>query len=110
MASSTNVTIGGKQFACVPLGQADFSDVAAVYVVLCVAQDGKWTVLDVGQSGKVGSRIESHDRKDCWKQHCPSGNIWVCVYRMLTSQYSEQVRATLESALRIQYSPECGKR
>jgi hypothetical protein len=67
---ATNVTIGGRTFACVRLSEADFTDVAAVYVILCVGQDGNWTVLDVGQSGQVGSRIDDHDRKACWTRNC----------------------------------------
>lgn len=45
------VKIGGVEFACVRLSEADFSDFAAVYVILVVSADGSWKVLDVGQSG-----------------------------------------------------------
>lgn len=107
---ATNVTIGGRTFACVRLSEADFTDVAAVYVILCVAQDGSWTVLDVGQSGQVGSRIDDHDRKACWTRNCTNNNIWVCVYRMPSSQYTRQDREKLEAELRSQYHPPCGKR
>jgi hypothetical protein len=110
MAGPTNVTIGGYPFVCVPLSGADFSDVAAVYVVLCVASGGSWTVLDVGQTGQLGSRIDSHDRRSCWTRNCGSGNIWVCVYRMPSSQYTEQQRLQVESLLRRQYNPPCGVR
>jgi hypothetical protein len=110
MAGPTNVTIGGTTFVCVPLADANFTDVAAVYVVLCVAGDGSWTVLDVGQSGEVGSRIDNHDRRECWKRNCPSGNIWVCVYPMPLSRYSKEQREHFENGLRNQYSPTCGKR
>jgi len=107
---ATDVTIEGYPFICVPLAEADFADVAAIYVILCVAQDGNWTVLDVGQSGQVGSRIDDHDRKDCWDRNCPSKNIWVCVYRMPNTQYTRQQREQLEAALRLKLNPKCGKR
>lgn len=107
---ATNVTIGGYPFVCVPLTEADFSDVAAIYVILCVAQGGSWTVLDVGQSGQVGNRIDDHDRKDCWDRNCSNKNIWVCVYRTPSTQYTKQQREQLESALRAQLNPKCGKR
>jgi hypothetical protein len=61
-----DVTIGGYPFVCVALSEADFSDVAAVYAILCVGPRGSWTVLDVGQSGRVGSRIDEHERRECW--------------------------------------------
>ena len=104
------VTIGGVSFQCVRLVNANFADRAAVYVILCVADGGSWTVLDVGQSGQVGSRIDSHDRRACWARNCTSNNIWVCIYPMPTSQFTEQDRLNLERKLRQQYNPPCGSR
>jgi hypothetical protein len=95
---------------CVALSEADFADVAAVYVVLCVATDGSWTVLDVGQSGEVGSRIDEHERRQCWERNCPNGKIWVCVYRMPTATYTQADRLRVEAELRQKYNPPCGKR
>ena len=110
MADTANVTIGGLPFVCVRLANADFADVAAIYVILCVAQDGNWTVLDVGQSGELGTRIDSHDSQGCWSRNCPSGNIWVCVYHMPSNKYTKEDRMKLEKTLRDQYNPSCGKR
>ena len=107
---ATNVTIGGRTFVCVRLSEADFTDVAAVYVILCVAENGSWAVLDVGQSGQVGSRIDDHNRRACWAKNCANNNVWVCVYRMSSSQYTRQDREKLEQELRDLYRPPCGKR
>jgi hypothetical protein len=95
--ATKNVKIAGRAFACVRLSEADFTDVAAVYVILCVGRNGRWTVLDVGQSGQVGSRIDDHDRKACWTKNCPNNNIWVCVYRMAFPQYTRQDRENFEA-------------
>jgi len=105
-----NVPIGGKNFVCVSLSEAEFADMAAVYVILCVAQNSSWTVLDVGQSGQLGSRIDDHDRKECWTRNCTNKNIWVCVYRMPSSQDTRQDRERFETELRSQYPVSCGKR
>jgi len=105
---ATNLVIGGVSFVCVRLAEADFSDVAAIYVILCVGSDGSSTVLDVGQSGQLGSRIDNHERKGCWGRHCPNGNIWVCVHRMPGS--TKQQREQVESTLRSQFNPQCGER
>jgi hypothetical protein len=94
----------------VPLNQASFADRAAVYVILCVAQGGNSTVLDVGQSGEVGSRVDDHDRRSCWIKECPSGNIWVCVHLMPSDRYTKEDRLALERTLRQQYQPPCGQR
>jgi hypothetical protein len=107
---ATNLKIGGKTFVCVKLSEANFTDIAAVYVILCVDENGQWTVLDIGQSGQVGSRIDDHDRKDCWRRNCASNNIWVCVYSMPLPQNTKQDREKIEAMLRSQYNPPCGKR
>lgn len=105
-----DVAIGGYPFVCVRLSEADSSDVAAVYVILCVAATGSWTVLDLGQTGRLGSRIDEHEREECWHRNCPSGNIWVCVYRMPSDRYSEADRVRVETELREKYNPPCGER
>ena len=107
---STNITIEGIPFICVNLSEADFADRAAIYVILCVAKDGTWRVLDVGQSGQVGTRIDNHDRQDCWRHNCPSNNIWVCIYPMPTDQYTETDRLKVERKLRLKFNPPCGLR
>ena len=71
MADTANVTTGGLPFVCVRLSNANFTDVAEIYVILCVDQNGGWTVLDVGQSSELGTRIDSHDRQVCWFRKLP---------------------------------------
>lgn len=104
-----DVTIYNLPFKCVRLSEADFSDFAAIYVILCVGEGGKWKVIDVGQSGEVGTRINSHDREECWKKNCPNGNIWVCIYKTPSSQYTKEQRVALEGQIRDSYKPNCGK-
>ncbi len=111
MDTPVTLTISGHSFYCVPLAQADFSDLAAVYVILCVKPDKSWTVLDVGQTGVLGSRIDSHDRRECWTKNCATKNIWVCVYSMPSTKYSPQDRRDLEAEMRKQHSyAPCGQR
>ncbi len=110
-AQTANVTIGGYPFVCVSLANADFTDVASIYVILCVGQDGKWSVVDVGETGELGDRIDSHDRKTCWQNNCSSGNIWVCAYRMPSAQYTPEDRRKVEKQIRDTYGPlPCGTR
>lgn len=104
-----NVKIYDLQFMCVKLSEADFSDFAAIYVILCIDKEGTSKVIDVGQSGELGSRIDSHDRKECWKKYLPDCNIWVCIYRMPSSKYSKEQRVSLEGNIRDYYKPVCGK-
>lgn len=107
---ATQVKIFNLSFQCVRLSQADFSDVAAIYVILCVGVEGKTTVIDVGESGQLGSRINDHDRSDCWDKNCSNKNIWVCVYKTPSSEYTAQQRRDLEKNIRDFYKPICGKK
>jgi hypothetical protein len=109
-SKSVNVTIANYTFVCVRLSDADFNDTAAVYVILCVAEDRNWKVLDVGQSSELGSRIDNHERKACWLRNCPNNNIWVCVYSMPSDRYSRENRVALEKLIRQKYAPPCGER
>lgn len=110
MVEPTNVTIDGYPFVCVPLSQADFNDVAAIYVIICVAPGGSWTVVDVGQTGELGTRIDAHKRKECWKEKCPNGNLWVCVHRMPSDKYSKEDRLKREKEIRAIHPNICGER
>ena len=107
--TSADISIEGYSFVCVPLSQSDFNDIAAIYAIVCVKEDRSWFVLDVGQSGEVGSRIDSHDRKECWKEYCPTGNIWVCVHKMPSSTYTKDDRLERERIVRYKTSPNCGE-
>ncbi|MCC6180617.1 MAG: hypothetical protein IT237_02155 [Bacteroidia bacterium] len=107
---STPLTIKNLPFVCVRLNDADFKDVAAIYVIICVSESGSWKVIDVGQSGQLGTRIDDHPRMDCWKNNCPSGNIWVCIYKTPTADMTKDQRLALEKELRDFYKPNCGDR
>ena len=107
---SVSVTIGNLNFQCVRISDADFKDIAAIYVIICVASNGNWNVLDVGQSGELGDRIDNHDREDCWKRNCLNQTIWVCIYPMPSNKYTKQDRLDIEKKLRNQYNPKCGNR
>lgn len=78
-----------------------------VYSILDQRSDGKYIVLDVGESEDVRSRIENHDRSDCWNRN-RLGMLTVAVF--YTPGMSGDRRRAIESALREQYSPACGFR
>lgn len=100
----------GYKFWFVPLKDANFRDAAAIYVVIDVFPDGQWVVLDVGESGQVGKRIDSHDRKECWLANSVQKNIWVGVCATPTTSVTVAKRLEIESLLRQRMSPRCGCR
>lgn len=81
---------------------------AGIYIIAC--SDGKqFKVIDVGESDKIKNRIDTHDRKDCWKRNCKSGNIEFGV--LYTPDMREEERIKIEMGIRN--SPKrdvpCGK-
>ncbi len=81
-------------------------DSSGVYVILCYS-DGKCSVVDVGESAQVKSRIESHDRAGCWEENC-YGTIKFSVY--YTPNQQSAGRTQIESEIREHYNPPCGKK
>jgi len=104
----TDVPIGAYTFKCVPLSEASFTDISAVYVVLSVAPSGETIVLDVGHSGDSWRGIDGKDRVKCWYKHGSKGAIWVGVYPT-PSIYTAYERLRVEGELRQTYQPPCGQ-
>lgn len=78
-----------------------------VYTILDKRWDGKWYVIDVGESEDVKDRVENHDRKLCWDRN-RQGELGVAV--LYTIGWSAAQRRTLEGQIRDSFSPACGVR
>lgn len=90
-----------------PYGMPNLEDRSGVYVILCLGADQKYYVIDVGESATVKTRVENHDRKDCWKRNC-SGKLYVAV--LYTPNLQQPGRTDIERKIRQQYRPSCGER
>ena len=73
-------------------------NISGVYVVVNPTDE----VIDIGESEAVRSRVENHDRKDCWDRHTRSP----CYYVRYLS--GESARKDEEQKLRGKYQPPCG--
>jgi len=100
-----SIQIGGYTFEGPYTSTAKLEDRSGVYAILC-QKEGKNYVVDVGESATVKSRVDGHDRKDCWKRNCNS-SLAVAVYYTLNLQQAG--RMEIEQELRKQYDPSCGK-
>jgi hypothetical protein len=78
-----------------------------IYVILDKRADGRWWVIDVGESGDIRERIECHDRATCWRFN-QQGTLGVAV--LYTPNWAADQRRLLESRIREAYSPACGVR
>jgi len=81
-------------------------DKSGVYAILCHSGQN-YNIVDVGESATVKSRIEGHDRKDCWKRNC-SSTLKVAV--LYTPNAQQVGRMAIEQELRNQYCPNCGEK
>ncbi len=81
---------------------------SGVYAVLSRAKNNdKWTVLDVGESHDVKTRVENHERAPCWKRN-NKGAIGYAPYYTPNKQQAERVK--IEQEIRAEYNPPCGDR
>jgi hypothetical protein len=82
-------------------------DRSGVYTILDQRRNGEYYVVDVGESKAVKTRIESHDRANCWTRNL-QGNLTVAV--LYTPNLQQFDRRAIEQELRSQYTPVCGIR
>lgn len=60
----------GKYSFTGPIASIDkLKDRSGVYAIVCKVES-EYFLLDVGESSKLRTRIENHDKKDCWIKNC----------------------------------------
>ncbi len=101
-----SIFIGKYKFQGPYTSNSKLEDRPGIYAIHCY-EDGKYMLLDIGESARVKSRVLSHDRINCWQHNC-SGNITVSVY--YTPHWTQEGRSKLQERLRKLYSPPCGKK
>ena len=80
-------------------------DQSGVYTILGrSAEHENWSVLDVGESEAVRTRVAAHDRAECWKRRGHRTLAAAALY------VPERQRITIEQELRAAYNPPCGVR
>lgn len=83
-------------------------DASGVYIILTRQKaNSQWTVVDIGESGEVKTRVENHDREPCWESH-NQGTLAVAVIYKPNQQQAG--RKLIEQELRTQFNPLCGER
>ncbi len=104
-----SISIGGYAFEG-PYSSADYLEYrSGVYAILDKRSDGKYYVVDVGESAIVKTRIETHDRKDCWERN-KQGVLTVAVYYTHTLNLQQPGRLVIEQEIRDKFNPLCGAR
>lgn len=83
---------------------SSLEDRSGVYAILCSKDD--LFVIDVGESATVRTRVETHDRKDCWKRHCKHTIVYAAHY---TPGLEQPGRQKIEKDVRKSTNPPCGE-
>lgn len=107
ITNSKRITILQHPFAGPYTNTASLKDRAGIYAICDHRLDGKWYILDVGESTRVKTRVENHDRAACWRRN-RRGTLGVAV--LYTPGWSADQRRALESRIRDYFDPVCGKR
>lgn len=102
-----SITNGQYEFEGPYNNTSSLQDRSGVYVILDHRADGKYYILDVGESAQVKTRVEMHDRKDCWERK-RLGTLKVAV--LYTPNLQQPGRSAIERDIREQYRPPCGER
>ena len=82
---------------------SELKDQSGVYAILDKNGDD-YSTLDLGESGEIQTRIENHDRQDCWNEN-KKGTITVW-----THYVGETEREQIEQIIRGKYKFPCGIR
>jgi len=78
-----------------------FQDRSGVYLITC-GEDNN--AIDVGESKEVRTRVENHDRSDCWFRNCEAPR-----YSVHYVEYGKKPsRMEIEQDIRAEYHFPCG--
>lgn len=94
----------GKYSFTGPIASIDkLHDWSGIYAVVC-KEDTEYFLIDVGESSKLRTRIENHDKKDCWTKNC-KGQMSIFVH--YTPFLEQPGRMLIEQELRELFDPDC---
>lgn len=99
------ITIKGYKFEGPYSNKSSLEDKSGVYVILDYYND-EYYILDVGESATVMSRVETHEREDCWKGNS-NGTIKYAVF--YTPNRQQIGRQEIEIEIRNGYDMPCGQ-
>jgi len=97
-----SITVGDYSFDGPFSDPASLKDQSGVYVIHDCRQ-GKYYVIDVGETKEVQSRVSNHKRSSCWNEKSSGTLTYSGLY------VNETERMKIEKQLREQYDPACGE-
>lgn len=101
------ITIAGYSFNGPFSSSSSLEDRSGVYAILCKKDNENYSLVDVGESATVKSRVETHERKPCWSRNC---NSTLNVAVLYTPHLHQSGRIEIEQKIRAKYNIPCGDR
>jgi hypothetical protein len=81
-------------------------DRSGLYAIISARSTNNYLV-DVGESSEVKSRVENHDRKNCWNRNLNGGSLKYAV--LYTPNLRQEGRRVIEDDIRDNYDLPCGR-
>lgn len=100
------IKIGEHRFEGPFTSTDKLEDRSGIYAILSREGSTRY-VLDIGESARIKTRVENHDRKACWNGNA-KGVLEVAA--LYTPGLQQAGRSEVEQELRSKYSPTCGDR
>lgn len=101
-----SINIGNYRFEGPYTDTNKLQDKSGIYAILC-HRDQKYLLIDVGESANIKTRIENHDRENCWSKNC-LGTLTVSV--LYTPNLHRTARLEIEQEIRNKFNTPCGYR
>ncbi len=103
-----SLSILGHSFEGPFSSTSQLEDRSGVYVILTRKNSTEnFTVIDVGESATVKTRVDKHERSNCWSQN-NLGELKVSA--CYTPNMGQPGRMEVEQEIRSKYRPTCGDR
>lgn len=100
------ITITGYNFDGPYNSTTHLRDQSGVYAILTPNSAGNYSLLDVGESATVKTRVDYHDRQPCWNRNAYRGTVNYAVHYVS----GEFQRKSVEATIRKAHNPTCGER
>ncbi len=100
--------LDGYQFEGAFASTNSIQDGSGVYVVHSRVGEN-WTLVDCGESATLKSRLDNHERVECWRRKTPqAGSMWYSVH--YTPGMQQAGRSAIEQNIRRKHAGLCGDR
>ena len=100
------IALGKYSFEGPIVETKNLEDRSGIYAILD-SYNNSYTVIDIGESSEVKTRIENHDRRTDWNRTVNG----IITFAVLYTPYYDQIqRIRIEQELRAKYKPTCGER